>query len=299
MGKLKSCYEQSLASYVDTLKNKRKTLTITAILLVVLEIAIYLVIVVAFIKLSNLLIPLVIVIGTLCLVIVSMLTIYRIYYIYKHYYSEHEIRDICKVINQNDDTVYVKYLKNRSLYTDINKKGGIFLSGAKVKSDHVLSGVINDVSFDYFEGSIIKKSGKTSSSHFEGSYIRIKAKSNRIFQIRSHGHPHLKDNKIFSHDYTLTEQTTDYSLYVSDETDSVIPNRYSYMYRELENMLLTKRMYISVLFNEVHIAYDNGENHFEEYDLFEYDEFEKHYDSIHTVIELVKYICKSLRGEIE
>lgn len=183
-------------------------------------------------------------VGTLIYVLFSFKSTFK-----KPFYDV-VVKKVIDKINFNLD-LSLQYSSEKKIKFNHNNNGGIFSRYCRSNVRmHVDGFSIEGKQFDLFELALITGNGKNQHTHLDGMYIVTSNKTDIIQQIRTNGSPHLKGVK-----YRLIEKDLGYKLYLSDESETLSPNkRYSDIFLSVMNDTMYKKAYMSVIENETHFA---------------------------------------------
>lgn len=144
-------------------------------------------------------------------------------------------------------------LSNRPYPKDlrhINVEGGLFPSGCSI----TVKGVITDKDNNTIQLNtrLYTSDGKTTYQFFYGNYLTIDCGIEHTFQIRSHNKPHLKGIK-----FRRIEIENNLSVFVEEQDVSdYFYEPYLNKIKELRDSLNAKKIYLSVVNNQLHFAYE-------------------------------------------
>ncbi len=163
-------------------------------------------------------------------------------YLYKEIYNK---------LNQERGTFY-KYASFEKEKFEFNINGGIFPRTCRTAVKKHVSGISpNDNTFDIFDVTLVTGGGKNKQVHFSGIYFVVKHANTADFQLRSHSRPHLKGVK-----YIKNEDVKDIKVYLR-EGNSISNIEYKFIdtLERLNRNLKAKKIYLSLIKDEIHFAY--------------------------------------------
>ncbi|MFW5889222.1 MAG: hypothetical protein ACOCUD_02455 [Bacillota bacterium] len=159
--------------------------------------------------------------------------------------------EIIKKINQ-DYSLNLTYQGKSRISNDFVKQGSIFTSNKQVQIFRSTSGISeNNNSFTIYDCRLITGGGQYQQVHHDGLYFCIKLPINDFLQIRSKGKPISKEYSFERYDGNTEER-----LYIKpDKNFTNLHHLYLKIYQELKIRLNAKRIYLSIIDNNLHFAY--------------------------------------------
>lgn len=148
--------------------------------------------------------------------------------------------------------LFLEYNSYEKGNREFNTKGGLFTRIASVRTRRHVKGFTEDqVQFDVYDCTMTTSSGKNQQTHFDGTYFVIHKQANTILQVRSNGSPKLKGVKFERKD------EVDYiRAFKEKEKDlSNLDLTYVRYISKLRESPEYKRIYLSVVDGEIHIAF--------------------------------------------
>ena len=184
-------------------------------------------------------------VGLFIAILVSMFSISDVpafNYLYKEMYNK---------INLEEGTTY-DYEGYEKGKFEFNKLGGLFSRFCRYEVKRHVSGLSpGNNSFDIFDVTLVTGSGKNRHEHFKGIYFITKYTNRDIFQLRSHTKPHHKEIK-----YTRLNEFEEIRVFVEEEKSmSNIAHKYISTIDRFKKNLKAKKMYLSIVKDEIHFAY--------------------------------------------
>lgn len=163
-------------------------------------------------------------------------------YLYKEIYDK---------INLEEGTFY-NYESFPKEKFEFNKKGGLFSRHCRTEvKRHITGTSTNENKFEIFDVTLVTGNGKNRQEHFRGIYLISQFSNSYLFQLRSHSRPHLKDVK-----YKRVKEIEQIRVFVEEEREmGSLEHKYISMLDRLKRNLNAKKIYLSVLNDEIHFAY--------------------------------------------
>lgn len=165
-------------------------------------------------------------------------------------YVEYVNDAVIKRINLNEG-LFLKYQAYDKTKEKFHQSGGIFYHHTNIKKYWKLEGISDDnYPFSIYDCLMTTSSGQYQQTHLNGIYMVIEKDVETTIQIRPNGKPRIKGVKY--------QKSSDYLLYkvykVEDERLNEQDKKMITLYETLSHQPNHKKVYISVVENEVHIA---------------------------------------------
>lgn len=165
-------------------------------------------------------------------------------------FFEYVYPELIQQLNMNEG-LFLDYHAYEKGTREFNTRGGLFTRVASVRIRRHLKGVTEDqYPFDVYDCTMTTSNGKNQQTHFDGTYYIIHKQLNTGLQIRSNGSPKLKGVKFDRRDEFE-------SIRVYKEKDKDLTNLdisyIEYIKKQIQNPLY-KRMYLSIVYDEIHMA---------------------------------------------
>jgi len=188
--------------------------------------------------------------GGILLVTALIGVIVSFVYLSEKPFFEYLYKEVYKKINSSEG-FFFNYESYEPIKPTFNKEGGIFTKYATVKvKRHIKGDTEEQHQFNIYDCTMITSNGKNNQTIFNGIYFTLNKQFGTSLQLRTNGSPKLKGVKF-------TRQTEFENIKVYKEQDKLMSNvdhlliRYFNKLKENSNY---KRIYLSVINNEIHIA---------------------------------------------
>lgn len=164
---------------------------------------------------------------------------------------EYLYKEIYDKLNLEEGTFY-NYESFEKDKFEFNKKGGLFSRHCRTEVKRHITGTSpNGNKFEIFDVTLVTGGGKNRHEHFKGIYFISQFSNSYLFQLRSHSKPRLKDVK-----YKRVNEIGEIKVFVEEERDMAnLEHKYISMLDRLKRNLKAKKIYLSVLNDEIHFAY--------------------------------------------
>lgn len=196
--------------------------------------------------------------------------------------------EIIKKMNETED-LFLEYFAYEKEKSEFNHNGGLFTKYASVKNRrHVKGSSEEQYRFDIYDCTMTTSSGKNQQTHFDGLYYLIHKQVSTVLQVRSNGSPKLKGVK-----YDKQEQIE--NIRVFKEREQELNNTdYSYIrfIERLNDDTKYKRVYFSIVNNELHLALWYKKHPARKQKTLTYDSLEKIYEFFLDEYKLINQIAE-------
>jgi len=188
--------------------------------------------------------------GGMALAVTLIGYLITIKYISEKPFFEYLYPEIYQQLNMNEG-LYLQYQSYEKKNKELNVSGGLFTRGASVVSRRHVKGVAdNQIRFDVYDTTMTTSSGNSQQIHFDGTYIVIHQDVHTKVQVRSNGSPKLKGIK-----FDRKEEIEEMRVFKEKETDlNNLDFSYIRFMKDLNEKPQYKRVYLSIVQDEVHIA---------------------------------------------
>ncbi len=164
---------------------------------------------------------------------------------------EYLFKEIYQQINQDNDWE-IEYRSNPKVKNDFVSEGGLFSKYARGYVARSVKGVTDNKNpFVIFDVKLITGGGQYQQVHLDGLYFMTKVSCDNVFQIRTNGKPNTKQ-------YAFDKQEIDdlLKVYTKSGTElGLIERAFLSKIKELKIRLNAKHIYLSVIDNNLHLAY--------------------------------------------
>ncbi len=133
---------------------------------------------------------------------------------------------------------------------DYSRKNGLFTNMATYTTRYKISYTNNDDNqVAIYDTNITTRSNKTTVIHFDGDYYVLSHNTDNAFQLRSNGSPKLKGVR-----FEKIKTRQDIKEYIEKFKNTLIEKKYYDVFDYIKQQYPNKRVYISCVANEIHIA---------------------------------------------
>ncbi len=164
---------------------------------------------------------------------------------------EYLFKEIYQQINLDNDW-QIEYRANPKIKNDFVSEGGLFSKYARAYVTRSVKGVTeNKNPFVIFDVKLITGGGQYQQVHLDGLYFITKVHCDNIFQIRSNGRPSTKQYQFDKH-----EMDDEFKVFTKSGTNvDLIERTFLSKVKELKTRLNARKIYLSVMDNNLHLAY--------------------------------------------